>query len=314
VPAAAGVAAAYLLGGLCARLPGWKGAFAGVGAALLVVAAYCLRAPEPARSPLDRWATLRAEGVVATLRRLLSDRGRLLGLAAAVLGAGALGALGFWLPAYLVRVRNTPFLIAGGELAAMVVAGALAGAALGRAGVRALAAAENAPRWVAAGGAGVAGLGLSAALAWSAPAVVLPALMIAFLGVFAAAYGAMAAVTARAGADPGLLALSVLLVHGLGELSGAFALGALADRATFGKALILLPAAFLASGALWAAAAMRRTSPAAVGLGGRDGGGGAGLGRTPRGVGMEGCGAAGRPSGPTAAPTGEGMLGADRRS
>jgi len=85
--------------------------------------------------------------------------------------------------------------------------------------------------------------------------VILPALMVALLGVSAAARGAISAFRGKA-SDPALLAFALLLVHGAGELGGAFALGAVADRVSFGRALYLLPAALGATAVLWGAAAM----------------------------------------------------------
>jgi hypothetical protein len=103
------------------------------------------------------------------------------------------------------------------------------------------------------------------ALLVGSPAVVLPSLMVALLGVFAAARGAVSACVGES-SDPALAALALLLVHGAGELGGAFGLGAMADRVSFGRALYLLPAALVGSSLLWAAAArVRGRAPEGVG-------------------------------------------------
>jgi len=254
VSAASGVALGYVAGGLCGRAPGWRLAFVVAGAALVASAAVHLRAAEPAAGGADPWAALRQGGLRPALRRLGADRVRALGLAAALLGAAGLSALGFWLPALLVRLQSTPSGVAGGELAATVLAAALAGAALARAGLRALPS-ERGPRWIAAAGAAVAGLGLVAALTWRAPVPVLAAIMVALLGACTAVTSAVAAVTGRDAPEPAALALAVLLVHGVGEVAGPIAVGAFADRASFGEALTLLPWALLGSALLWAASA-----------------------------------------------------------
>lgn len=254
VAAASGVALGYLAGGLCGRAPGWRLAFVLAGAALVGTAALHLSAAEPAGGGADPWAALRQGGLRSALRRLGGDRVRALGLAAAILGAAGLSALGFWLPALLVRLQTTPSGVAGGELAATVLAAALAGAALARAGLRA-SPSERAPRWIAAAGAVVAAFGLVAALTWRAPVPVLAAIMVALLGACTATASALAAITGRDAPEPAALALAVLLVHGVGEVAGPIAVGAFADRASFGEALTLLPWALLGSAVLWAASA-----------------------------------------------------------
>ncbi|HYD43056.1 MAG TPA: MFS transporter [Anaeromyxobacter sp.] len=249
---AASLALAYLLGGLCGRWPGWRGAFVLSGALLAAAAGLCAvraRALPAARWPA--WETLRAGGGAA-LRRLAADRGRVLALLGAVAGAVALSASAFWIPALLVRVRTAPRATAGVQLAAAVLAAAVLAEALCRAALRS-GRERLGPRWLASGGAAAAALGFAAALLWTSPAVALPALMVGMLG---AAVGVRAALAAAPGADaPALLGAVLVLVHGVGELSGAILLGALADRATFGRALGFAPAAFLAAALLWAAAA-----------------------------------------------------------
>lgn len=257
VPAAAGVALGYLAGGLCDRVPGWRLAFVLAGGALVALAFACRRAAEPVSAGTVPWTALDRDGVRAALHRLGTGPARALGLVAAVVGTAGLSALGFWMPALLVRLQSTPTGVAGGELAAAVLAASLAGAALARAALQAFPS-DRAPRWLAAAGAALAALAVAGALAWRAPVLVLAALMIALLAAFTAAYCALAAAVAAAGDDapgPAALALAVPLVHGVGELAGPIAVGAFADRASLGEALVLLPAALLASAVLWAASA-----------------------------------------------------------
>jgi predicted MFS family arabinose efflux permease len=249
---AGSLALAYLLGGLCGRWPGWRGAFVLSGALLVVAAGLCaLRASD---LPAARWRPWRAIGAGggAALRRLAVDRGRVLALLGAVAGAIALSAAMFWVSAFLVRVRTAPRATAGVQLAVAVLAAAVLGEAVCRAALRS-GRERLGPRWLAAGGAAAAALGLAVALLWTSPLVVLPALMVGALG---AAVGVRAALAAAPGADePALLGVVLVLVHGVGELSGAIMLGAIADRASFGRALGFAPAAFLVSALLWAAAA-----------------------------------------------------------
>jgi predicted MFS family arabinose efflux permease len=265
LPAAAGLALGYLLGGLCGRWPGWRGAFVLAGVVLLALVVPCLRAGDPLRRAADPWSSLRAEGILGPMRRLAAARSRLLPVAAAVTGASAASALAFWLPAFLERIRSVPRLVAGAELGAAVLASGFAGAALGRYAVQRLAV-PSAALWTAAAGTGAAALATAAALSSTWPLVVLPGLMVALLGVFTAARAAVEAHAGEGQPDPALTAMVLLLVHGAGELTGAFGIGAAADRASFGVALFLLPGALLASATLWAGAAWshRRRQPGQV--------------------------------------------------
>jgi predicted MFS family arabinose efflux permease len=253
-PAVVGIAAGYLAGGLCGRMPGWRLAFVLAGVALAAAGVLLhLRAGEPAGGGADVTEAFRRDGLRAALRSL-RDRARALGLAAAILGAAGLSALGFWLPGILGRLQATPMNLAGAQLAAALVAASIAGAALARAGLRALPP-EGAPRWLASAGAGAAALALAVALAWSAPLLVLGALMVGLTAAMVAVYGALAVPAGGGGPEPATLALAVLLVHGVGELSGPMVLGAVADRASLGRALVLLPASLFGSAVLWAASA-----------------------------------------------------------
>lgn len=254
LPAGTGLALGYLLGGLCGRWPGWRGAFVISGAALLALAAGCLRAAEPPRRAGDPWASLRGEGLPRALRRLVRDPDRSLAVLAAIAAACAVSALSFWLPAFLERTRGVPRLFAGAQLGVAVLGSGFAGAALGRAGVRRRASSGGAAALTAAAGSATAALGMAAALLAAAPALVLPSVMVALLGTFAAARGMVSALESPGGSDAAALAIVLLLVLGAGELGGAFGLGAVADRVSFGRALFLLPGSLAASAILWAAA------------------------------------------------------------
>jgi MFS family permease len=266
--AAAGVALGYGVGGLCARFLGWRVAFWGAGGMIGAAALLCLLPADPQRRGPDPWPDLRVRELVGAARRILADRSRLLRVLAAACGASAASGLLFWLPAFLVRGRSIASHVAGAELAAAVLASAVAGAALARGALRpdprTRAPAVRAS-WTAAVGTGTAALALAAAFTWAYQGISLPALMVALLGLGVATYGAVASSAPGDGREPldaAVLGLALLAVHGLGETSGAFALGALADRASFGRALYLLPGLFLASGLLWAAAAWSRAARA----------------------------------------------------
>ena len=127
MPAAAGLALGYVLGGLCGRSPGWRGAFIASGAALLALGAASLRASDPPRRAANPWGSLRAEGGLHAVRRLAAARARYLPVLAAVTGASAASALAFWLPSFLERTRGVPRLMAGAQLGVAVLASGFAG-------------------------------------------------------------------------------------------------------------------------------------------------------------------------------------------
>ena len=254
-----GLALGYLVGGAATEWQAWRAAFAGAGAAPVVLALACAGLRDRRRTD-EPWGALRAEGVLRTARRVLAAPGALSVLAAAAVGGTALTALVFWVPAFLERARGVPRSFAGGQLGAAVLAGGIAGAMLGRALIEEAARRVRASEgWVAAGGAGVAAVALATALGAKSPLVYLPALMVTLLAAFAAVRAAVEACLGSGGdRDPAARALTLLLLQPACELLGAPALGAVADRTSFGFSLALLPAALAAAGALWLLAAWRR--------------------------------------------------------
>jgi MFS transporter, Spinster family, sphingosine-1-phosphate transporter len=251
--AAAGLALGYLAGGLAGRWPGWHGAFIGSGGAVLLLGLASLRAAEPPRRALDPWGALRADGLRTALRGLATTPAAWLATAAAVVGVAGASALAFWLPALLERARGVPRPIAGVQLGVAVAASWLLGEGLGRAALGRLSARAGGACWIAGGATAAAAAAVGAALYHASPAVYLPCLLAALACLFTTARATQAALAG--GLGPGALALALVLLHGAGDLSGAFGLGAVADRASFGQALLLLPFALLASALLWAGAA-----------------------------------------------------------
>ena len=247
--AAAALALGLALGGPAGAWLGWRGAFLAAGIALAGLGMACLPAgrgapaPAPAAAPAPgaagRWPVLAGMALAA---------------------AGLTGAIS-WLPAFLERARGVPRPAAGLELgAALALAGllgpALAGSPRGVAGRIPL------PAVRAAWGASAAGLATAGALWHSSPLVYWPCLLAA---VLSAAAGAAAALSWPGGGGPRVADLALAAVAG--ELSGAFGVGALADRVGFGRALLVIPAALLAAGALLAVAARTRRARVEPGLG-----------------------------------------------
>ena len=245
--AAAVLALGLALGAAAAAWPGWRAASLAAGAALGTLGLACLLAggkPNPeapgrfAPRPDGRW---RAAGWWTAA-------------AGVALGAAGLSAMVSGLPAFLERARGVPRPAAGLELGATVLAVGLLGPARAGTPVGAAGRAPS-PAWRAAAGAAVAGLASAGALWHSSPTVYWPCLLVALLSASAATFAALSWL--GGGAEP-WPARPLLAAAVAGELSGAFGVGALADRAGFGQALLFLPAALLATAGLLAAAAWAR--------------------------------------------------------
>ncbi|HET6438680.1 MAG TPA: MFS transporter [Anaeromyxobacter sp.] len=260
---AGGIALGYLVGAITFRWPRWQCGFLAAGALLVLAAAACASAATE-----DRQAgPLRLGQLDRAVRRLVSPPHRLLAVLAAVVATSGGSALLYWLPAFLERGRGVPVLVASAQLALAVIGSALAGSAL----CRAVIGREPGRRaaWTAAGGTGAAALFTGASLRLASPAWALPCAMMALLGLFAAARAAAANLCSGAkplaalpspDEDRTAAAPQLALLALAGETSGAFLLGAIADRASFGWALLIIPSALAASAALWAAAGSCRAA------------------------------------------------------
>ncbi|HMM36486.1 MAG TPA: MFS transporter, partial [Thermoanaerobaculia bacterium] len=171
----------------------------------------------------------------------------------AVLGYAAytfgLGAMAFWMPAFLERVRGVPKEDATVRFGLVVVVtgfvGTFAGGFLGDALLKRT---KEAYLWVS----GVSTL-LAVPFAVVAPGVYFPALVVAQLLVFASTGPINSAIVndvlpwQRAAA----VAACNFTIHVLGDVPSPPLLGAVSDASTLAHAVLLVPAAFLVGGAIW---------------------------------------------------------------
>jgi predicted MFS family arabinose efflux permease len=256
-----GCAVGYVAGGLLDGALGWRAALLAAGAPVLVAALLCLRLGDAPRGAGEHPLAGGARGLAAAARRLLAHRPYALAVAGRAAWAFALAGVAFWMPAFLARARGVPRAVAAVQLGAVVLMTAFAGTfagglladALRRRMVRA------AELWVAGGAAAAAAPLAVAALTAHRPAVYLVALVAALLLLFASGAAARAA---AAGAAPpadraGAAAISVLAVQLLGEAPAPMILGMLSDLSSLDRAVLIVPAAALAAGAIWAWAAWR---------------------------------------------------------
>ncbi len=264
-----GSALGYIVGGLVERWFSWRWAFVVAGAPGLVLGLWCLRLPDPPRGASERpWLALGARGLRGTYQRLLANRPYLLAVAGYAAYTFAVGGMAFWMPAFLERARGVPRAFATVQFGAVVVmtgfAGTFAGGYLAdwlRTRRR------EADLWVCGlATLAAAPLALAVFLTWR-PAFYLPALIVAQLFIFASSGPVNAAImnvvppAERATAA----ALSILAIHVFGDLPSPTLIGVLSDRSSLGRAVLIVPAALLVSGAIWTYAAWRGERGAGAG-------------------------------------------------
>ena len=253
-----GSALGYVVGGLADTHLGWRAAFYVAGLPGLLLALLALTLPDPPRGVTDAgeapppgtpkesgWASYLA------LARNRPFRIAVLGYAAYTFG---LGAMAFWMPAFLERVRGVPKETATIRFGLVVVVtgfvGTFAGGFLGDALLKRT---KEAYLWVSGVSTLLAVPFAVVALTAAAPGVYFPALVVAQLLVFASTGPINSAIVndvlpwQRAAA----VAACNFTIHVLGDVPSPPLLGAVSDASTLATAVLLVPAAFLVAGAIW---------------------------------------------------------------
>ncbi|MGH8227735.1 MAG: spinster family MFS transporter [Steroidobacteraceae bacterium] len=252
-----GSALGYIVGGLVDHAFGWRAVFFVAGVPGLVLAAWCLRLPDPPRGVQERpSAAARPSGasVVSVYLGLLKRAPYLLTVLGYAAYTFALGGLAFWMPTFLERVRGIPGPEATTGFGAIVVvtgfAGTFAGGWLGDYWLKF---SRGAYFWLSALTA-LAAVPLSAvALMAHSPAYYYSGIVAAELLLFMStgpinsAIVNLVAPQERASA----VALSVLLIHLLGDVASPPLIGALSDRSSLGEAVLVVPVAIAVCGVLW---------------------------------------------------------------
>lgn len=261
-----GAALGYVVGGLIDARYGWRMAFFVAGAPGLALAALTLLLGDPPRGVHDTEfagpravaANARTE-LTATYRRLIVHRPYVLTVLGYAAYTFAVGGLGFWMPAYLERVRGIARADAAVSFGELVVVtgfvGTFVGGWLGDYCVRF---SRQAFLWVSA----IATL-LAAPFAWAAlttasASLYAVAMVVAQLCLFASTGPINAAIVnltspaERATA----IALSIFTIHILGDVLSPPVIGALSDTSSLQAAVKIIPAAVVVAGVLWCWAAL----------------------------------------------------------
>jgi MFS transporter, Spinster family, sphingosine-1-phosphate transporter len=261
-----GSAAGYIIGGLIDQHFGWRAAFWVVGAPGLLLALLVLGVKDVPRGQNDPPVTpsvsegAGGEGGAQRYRHLLKNRQYLLTCLGYAAWTFALGGLGVWTPSFLERVRGLPRHEATVTFGLIVLITGFAGTfAGGWIADWLLKWTKESYLWVC----GVATL-VAAPIAFVAftnasKPVYMTAIVIAEILVFAStgpvnsAIVNLVAPSERASA----VALSIFIMHLLGDVPSPPLIGKLSDTYSLAKAFLIVPVAILVAGIIWAYAAWR---------------------------------------------------------
>jgi MFS family permease len=253
-----GSALGYVLGGLIDQRFGWRAAFFLAGFPGLILAALVLRVADPPRRPDDD-SPQPASPTGSRWSDLLRNRPYRRVVAGYAAYTFALGALAFWTPAFLERVRGVPRAEATVVFGAIVVVTGLTGTFLGGwLGDYFLRRTPHAYMWVS----GVATLAAAPAtlLAFTASSrpVYLGAMVVAELLLFASTGPVNSAIVNAVPADrrASAVALSIFAIHLFGDVPSPPLLGAISDATSLATAFLIVPAVVALAGVLWIRAAV----------------------------------------------------------
>lgn len=254
-----GGALGYLVGGAVAESHGWRAAFFIAGGPGVLLALTCFLVEEPARKLAKTRDNLLA--IARELRPLPLFRASVLGYCAQT---AAIGAFSFWAPKFLYAQHGMPLDHANFVFGSLTVVGGLVGTALGgwlgdRAAKRDWGESNpdlNSTRAflrVSAWGAAVAAPAALLAFLATKPLHFFVAVFVCEVALFLSTSPVNAAILRsvpehrRASA----MALTILLIHLLGDLWSPPLVGYLADLMPMRFAMMVLPVAIAASGVFW---------------------------------------------------------------
>ena len=256
-----GSAAGYVAGGLLDQHFGWRHAFWFAGAPGLLLALLVLAVREVPRGQHDEHLAARDDRPASVVYRdLFRNRQYLLSCLGYAAWTFAIGGLGVWTPAFLERVRG----LSRAEATVTFGAIALFTGTVGTFGGGWIADAllkrtKQAYLWVCGVSMVLAAPIAFVAFTSASKPVYLAAIAIAEVLVFAASGPVNSAIvnavapSERASA----VALSIFLIHLLGDVPSPTLIGALSDMTSLATAFLIVPVAIFISGLIWAYAATR---------------------------------------------------------
>ena len=253
-----GAALGYIVGGLISHHFNWRVAFFLAGAPGIVLALLVLRVQDPPRGSQDEaaapgvaTAALSPVAVYWTLFKQVPYMLVVLGYAAYTF---ALGGLAVWMPNFLERVHNIPAVQATTTFGGIVVVtgflGTFAGGWLGDYWQKS---SRQAYLWMSGWITLVAAPLTFVSLTVASPSLYYPAIIVAELLLFMStgpinsAIANLVSPAERASA----FALSMFMIHLLGDVPSPWLIGHLSDLTSLGKAVLIVPAAVVISGVVW---------------------------------------------------------------
>ncbi len=256
-----GSALGYMVGGQVDAHFGWRSAFFVAGAPGLALAVLALRLHDPPRGAQDGAEHHGAAGTVRTAYAALArNRPYVLTVLGYAAYTFALGGMAVFLPKFLIRVRELPAgsatLWSGLSLAATGFVGTFAG---GWIGDRLLRVTRQAYLWIS----GVATLAAApialVALTSPTPAIYWTGIVLAEVLLFTSTGPINSAIVNAVAPEirATAVAVSIFMIHVLGDVPSPTIVGALADATSLARAVLILPVAILVSGAIWIYAAWR---------------------------------------------------------
>ena len=266
-----GSAVGYILGGLVDHHFGWRTAWLVAGIPGLLVTFLVLRVADAPRGARDgvrsSVVTVKTEDLTPHGRRwtaayahLVRNRQYVLAVLGYAAYTFALGALAFWMPAFLERARGMTrqqATVTFGSIALVTgFVGTFAGGWLGDLLLRRT---RQAYLWVAGVATLIAAPLTLVALTSRVPGIYLTAIVIAEVLVFLSTGPVNSAIinavapSERATA----LGLSVFTMHILGDIPSPPLIGAMSDATSLEQAFLIVPIAVLVAGCIWTYAAWR---------------------------------------------------------
>jgi MFS family permease len=258
-----GSAAGYILGGLVDQHFGWRAAFWVAGAPGLILSLLILAVrdvPRGLHDDMSEYVHAPAASAGSAYRDLLRNRQYLLTVLGYAAYTFALGGLAFWTPAFLERVRGLPRSEATVTFGAIALATGFVGTFLGGwLGDLFLKKSKQSYLWVS----GIATL-LAAPFALVAftaadKTIYLSAMVVAEVLIFVSTGPVNSAIVnlVAPGERATAVALSIFVMHLLGDVPSPPLIGLLSDASSLQRAFLIVPAAILAGGIIWSWAAWR---------------------------------------------------------
>jgi len=257
-----GSAVGYLLGGAIESHFGWRAAFFAVGLPGLLLALLTLTAADPPRGINDEPAAAgeRAGSYAESLLLLARNRDYVMAVMGYAAYTFAVGGISFWVPGYLIRERGMSLDQANYVLGTVTVVAGIGGTFLGGYIADVLARRiRQAHLWVS----GVS-MVLAIPFVWIAfttpnATVFTASLLVAEFMVFLSTgpinvvIVSVVPVAMRATA----MAVSIFLIHLLGDAAAPPVIGAVSQRVGLSKAVLIVPAFVALSAAIWLVAAWK---------------------------------------------------------